>query len=144
MFRAEPLGLAQSGRGYALVRMLHPDLTEREWRNYVRRASRSAPARGGLMAIIDERGYCHAVFSYRIGNRIGTGRSLRVSDVIMGRLPGVTLPQALIACAEKLATEHGGPDVTIDLDRSMLTPHDSEALAAAGFEVSGLMLTRKE
>ncbi len=125
------------------MRMLHPDLTEREWRTYVRRASRCAPASGGLMAITDERGYCHAIFSYRIGERMGKGRSLRVSDVVMGRLPGVTLPQALIACAERLAAEHGGPDVAIDLDRSMLAPRDSEALAAVGFEASGLVLTRR-
>lgn len=140
MFRAEPLGPAQWGRGYALVRMLHPDLTERDWRSYIRRAARRSP--GGLMAICDARGYCHAIFSYRIGERIGKGRLLRVSDVVMGRLPGATLPKALIACAEKLAEEHGGTDVAIDLDHSMLAPRDSEALAQAGFEPSGFVLTR--
>lgn len=144
MFRAEPLGPAQSVRGYALVRMLHPALTEREWRGYVRRATRRRPATGGLMAITDERGYCHAIFSYRIGERIGKGRQLRVSDVIMGRLPGVTLPKALVACAETLAAQHGGADVAIDLDRSMLAAQDSRALAEAGFEPSGLVLTRRE
>jgi hypothetical protein len=142
LYRAEPLRASQAEQVYPLVSLLHPGVTPEEWRQFVRRATRMDRHRGGLMAIRDRRGYCHAVFSYRVGDILASGRSLRVSDVVMGRLPGVNLPQALVTCAERLAAELDSAAISIDLEESMVSPRDREALQRAGFDASGLILTR--
>jgi len=142
LYLAEPLRASQAERVYALVSLLHPRVTPEDWRRFVRRATRVPRDRGGLMAIRDRRGYCHAVFSYRVGNELAAGRSLRVSDVVMGRLPGVTLPRALVACAERLAVELDSTAISIDLEASMVAPEDRDVLLLAGFDATGLVLTR--
>jgi hypothetical protein len=143
LYLAEPLRASQAERAYPLVSLLHPGLTPEEWRRFVRRATRFPKDRGGLMAIRDCRGYCHAVFSYRVGDELASGRSLRVSDVVMGRLPGVTLRRALVACAERLAAELACATISIDLQESMIAPQDCDALRRVGFDATGLILTRR-
>jgi hypothetical protein len=142
LYEAEPLRAAQAATVYPLVSLLHPEVTPHAWRRFVREASRLPRHRGGLMAIRDRRGCCHAVFSYRIGDDLAAGRSLRVSDVVMGRLPGVTLPRALVTCAERLANEFESSAISIDLQQSMIAPGDRAALREAGFDASGVVLTR--
>lgn len=142
VYRAEPLRTAQAERVYPLVSILYPEVTPEAWRQFVRRATRVPRHRGGLMAIRDSRGYCHAVFSYRVGDDLAAGKALRVGDVVMGRLPGVTLPRALVACAERLAAELDSGAVSIDLRESMIAPRDRAVLREAGFDESGFILTR--
>ena len=142
VYRAEPLRTAEAGRVYPLVNILYPEVTPEAWRLFVRRATRFPRHRGGLMAIRDSRGYCHAVFAYRVGDDLAAGKALRVSDVVMGRLPGVTLPRALVTCAERLAAELASSAVSIDLRESMIAPRDRAMLREAGFDESGVILTR--
>ena len=142
VYRAEPLRTAEAGRVYPLVNILYPEVTPEAWRLFVRRATRFPRHRGGLMAIRDSRGYCHAVFAYRVGDDLAAGKALRVSDVVMGRLPGVTLPRALVTCAERLAAELESGAVSIDLRESMIAPRDRAMLREAGFDESGVILTR--
>lgn len=142
LYRAEPLRSSQADAVFPLVSLLHPGIAREDWQRFVRRATRLPRHRGGLMAIRDRRGYCHAVFSYRVGDDLAAGRSLRVSDVVMGRLPGVTLPRALVTCAERLAAELDSGAISIDLEQSMIAPQDREALRQAGFDASGVILTR--
>lgn len=62
LYRAEHIGPAQMRRGYMLVSMLNPDITPQDWRRFARCAARGPRERGGLIAILDPRGYCHAIF----------------------------------------------------------------------------------
>jgi len=61
----------------------------------------------------------------------------------MGRLPGSTLPKAILAWAERLAGKLDASAVSIDLGDGMMAPGDAELLRQSGFRASGLMLTRK-
>jgi hypothetical protein len=142
-YRAEPLRVAQAKKVYALVSILLPEVTPEAWLAFVRQATHISPRRGGLIAVTDQRGYCHAIFSYRVGQDLAAGRALRVSDVIMGRLPGTTLPRAVVACAERLAADLDSATVLIDLPDSMMASGDAELLSRAGFQASGLVLTRR-
>ena len=74
---------------------------------------------------------------------MAAGRALRVSDVVMGRLPGTTLPRAVVACAERLAADLESDTVLIDLDDSVMETGDADVLRQAGFQASGLVLTRR-
>jgi hypothetical protein len=132
-----------SQKVYALISILLPDVTPDAWLRFVRQATRLSPHRGGLIAVMDQRGCCHAIFSYRVGQDLAAGRALRVSDVVMGRLPGTTLPRAVVACAERLAAALESETVLIDLDDSVMETGDADVLRQAGFQASGLVLTRR-
>lgn len=143
LYRAEPLSVAYAMKAFTLVRVLYPEVSPAVWRTYVRHATRLPLSRGGLVTVEDRRGYCHAIFSYRVRTVLPVGRALQVSDMVMGRLPGSTLSHAIVAWAERLAGELGTDAVSIDLQDGMMTAADAETLLQSGFRESGLMLTRR-
>lgn len=142
-YRAEPLSVADAMKAFPLVHLLYPEVSPASWRTYVRHATRFPFSRGGLVSVMDRRGYCHAIFSYRVRTVLPVGRALQVSDVVMGRLPGSTLSQAIAAWAERVAGELGTEAVSIDLQDGMMTAADAKTLLQSGFRESGLMLTRR-
>jgi hypothetical protein len=143
LYQAEPLRAREAEGVYPLVSLMHPEMTLEAWRQFVRRSTRVPRSCGGLVAIRDRRGYVHAVFAYRFGETLQSGRALRITDIVMGRLPGGTLPRALIACAERLADELGSPCVTLDVLEDAVGAADRESLREAGFTPSGLVMTRR-
>jgi len=143
LYRAEPLSVAGAMKTYPLVNLLYPEVSPASWRTYVRQATRLPTHQGGLVSVMDRRGYCHGIFSYYVRQALPDGRALQVSDVVMGRLPGSTLSQAIVAWAERLAGELGTDAVSIDLQDGMMTSTDAETLLQSGFRKSGLMLTRR-
>jgi len=143
LYRAEPLSVADATKAFPLVHLLYPEVSPASWRTYVRHATRLPLSRGGLVTVVDRRGYCHAIFSYSVQKVLPVGRALQVSDVVMGRLPGSTLSQAIVAWAERLAGELGTEAVSIDLQDGMMTAADAETLMRSGFRESGLLLTRR-
>ena len=142
LYCAEPLRVAQAMRAYPLVSLLFPEVTPASWRTFVRQATRLPTHRGGRIAVTDQRGYCYAIFSYRVARALPAGRALRVSDVVMGRLPGSRLPQAIVAWADRLAGELDTTAVSVDLEDGVVAASDAELLRQSGFRKSGLMLTR--
>jgi hypothetical protein len=143
LYRAEPLSVADAMKAYPLVTMLHPEVSPASWRTFVRCVTRLPLSRGGLITLEDRRGYCHAIFSYRVRTVLPLGRALQMSDLVMGRLPGSTLSQAILAWAERLASELGTDTVSIDVQDGMMTAADAETLSQSGFRESGIMLTRR-
>ena len=127
---------------YPLVSLEHPEVTLELWRSFVRRANRGQRQRRGLVAITDPRGTIHAVFSYQVESSLSDPTALRVSDLVMGRLPGGTLPRATLACIDRLAGELGSANVRIDFLEGALAPQDRAALSEAGFASSGVNFSR--
>lgn len=58
---------------------------------------------GGVIAIEDERGYIHCLFSWSAVKDLTYGKSLRVSDVIIAHLPGRAQQEAILAEIQRLA-----------------------------------------
>jgi hypothetical protein len=143
LYRAEPLSVADAMKAFPLVHLLYPEVSPASWRTYVRHANRLPLSRGGLVSVMDWRGYCHAIFSYHVRQALPVGRALQVSDVVMGQLPGSELSQAIVVWTERLAGELGTDAVAIDLHTGMLTTADADTLLQSGFRESGLMLTRR-
>ena len=125
LFTAPPvLGPAGARRAYALVALAHPHMTAREWDGFARRHARAGTrGRGGLVAVEDRRRYVHAVFRYAVDTSpfLGSGRTLRLHDVVMAQLPGHALIQAVAACAENLAAGLGCTVVALDLPAASAT-----------------------
>jgi len=141
-YHARILAVAEARSAFALINLHHPEVTLEVWRDFVRRASRRPRHCGGLVAISDRRGYVHAVFAYHVNNDLRSGTALRVSDVVMGRLPGGTLPKAIIACVESLARELRTGCIQVDFIENALAPADRDALRLAGFSSSGILFSR--
>ncbi len=141
-YQARLLRPDEARAAYPLVSLEHPEITLDLWRAFARRANRGGHQRRGLVAITDRRGTIHAVFAYQVESSLSAAAALRVSDIVMGRLPGGTLPRATLACIDRLAGELGSADVRIDFLKGALAPQDRATLAEAGFTTSGVNFSR--
>jgi len=141
-YQARLLRADEARAAYPLVSLEHPGVTLDLWRAFARRANRGAPRRRGLVAVTDRRGTIHAVFAYQVEAGLSAAAALRVSDLVMGRLPGGALPRATLACIDRLAAELGSATVTIDVLDAALTPEDRAALGEAGFAACGVNFSR--
>src|SRR5215207_10441842 len=93
---AMPLNGGQVQRAYALVQLMYPHVTVKQWTNYARKYARVPRQRGGLIGLSDRRGYVHAIFCYAVDRASLEGcRLLRLSHLILAQLPGRSLVAAL-------------------------------------------------
>ena len=113
-YSASRIGADDADLAFPLLSLRYPDLSLQGWRKTVRRLTRMPREHGGLVMVRDLRGRVFAVFAYRSGGTLDGRNVLRVSDVLMGRLPGDLLPSAVVAAATQLAGDRGPPPVAIE------------------------------
>lgn len=142
-YSAQWLGFDEARKAYALISLAHPEVTLPHWRTFVRRFNRGRRSERGIVAVSDSRGTIHAVFAYQVETSLKNADALCVSDIVMGRLPGGSLPRALIACVDRLAEQLGRSDVKISILEEILAPQDRAALGEAGFATSGVQFARR-
>jgi hypothetical protein len=140
-YSAVPLTADNADRAFPLVSLRYPDLSLHDWCRTVRRLTR-VPCDGGLMTLRNLHGHVFAVFPCRIGARLNGSMVLRVSDVIMGRLPGDMLPDAVVVAAARLARDLGHARLAIEFADRVLADDVADALAQAGLEDGGRLLVR--
>lgn len=132
LFIVEPLGADRMAAALAFIRLLEPSITDANWREFARFYARTRP--GGLMTIQDRRGYVHGMFSWRPSHSISHGRTLRIADVVLPRLPGKAALLAFIDGVKRLADDFGCGGVMIELGaRSRHARADIESLSDTGF-----------
>lgn len=141
-YSASPIGAENADTAFPLLSLRYPDLSLQDWRRTVRRLTRMPCEQGGLMMVRDLRGRVLAVFAYRSGGNLAGEAVLRVSDVLMGRLPGDLLPAAVAAAAARLAGELGHTRVAMEFADAAFGNDAAEALSKAGFEEEGRLLVR--
>ncbi|WP_342363988.1 hypothetical protein [Terrarubrum flagellatum] len=122
--------------------MFHPDMTMKLWERFVRQATKEPRHRGGIVAIEDRRRYIHAVFAYRLTEDMAHGLLLRLTDLVMGRLPGGVLPRAVISYAEGLATDLGSSTIAIDASVEGISLDDYREIQGSGFRIGAVVLLR--
>jgi hypothetical protein len=147
LLTAMPLCGLQVQRAYALVGLMHPRVTAKQWATFVRRYARSPRQPRGLIGIQDGRGYVHGVFCYAVDqSSLDRGRILQLENIILAHLPGQTLGLALITCAEHLATEFGCSAISVDMPATTSNaPRDGSTqtmLQSAGFRISEVKMRR--
>src|ERR1035437_10576252 len=79
-FRACALPPKMAARAFPLVRMANPSIEFRGWTDYVRGLAKMRRGTGGLIAIEDQRGYIHCLFSWSAIRNLTYGKALRISD----------------------------------------------------------------
>lgn len=132
LFVVEPLVSGRAAATLAFIRLLEPGVSEERWREFVRSYARMKP--GGLMTIQDRRGYVHGVFSWRPAHSISHGRTLRVADVVLPRLPGKAALRSFLDAVKSLASDFGCRAVMIELgERSRHARADLDSLSDTGF-----------
>ncbi|GJD58338.1 hypothetical protein [Methylobacterium dankookense] len=141
-YSASRIGADDADLAFPLLSLRYPDLSLQDWRKTVRRLTRMPREHGGLVMVRDLRGRVFAVFAYRSGGTLDGGDVLRVSDVLMGRLPGDLLPSAVVAAATQLAGELGHPRVAIEYADEGFGSDAAGVLSKAGFEDGGRLLVR--
>lgn len=92
-----------------------------------RRASKTA----GLVAIEDSRGYIHAVFAWHVHRAIGHPRALRVTDLVVGALPGRQLAESIVDAIRGVAESADADSVMVEIGDRQIAP---DALLSEGFE----------
>ncbi len=130
IFQSAPLKPTSARRAYALVRLFNPQMDLPDWLTYARSFARHSARSAGLHALEDERGYIHAVFAYNVRHHLRHRRLLRVTDVVIGHLPGRTLAEALLGSVADIAQESACDSVMVELGEASLA---RDALRQAGF-----------
>lgn len=114
MFEASAMAPLQARKAFPLVRHNYPDLTIDQWMAFTRQRARMSPRRAGIVAVQDRRGYVHAIICYCVDRHLRRSATLRVTDVVVGRLPGKIIDLAIVRSAERLATEMGCRSLVFD------------------------------
>ncbi len=120
-FHAEPLTRDAVDAALALVLLARPEITPGRWRRFARRMLTRAPRRAGLVMVRDARGYIHAMFAYRVEERLGPGRCLCVSDLMAASFPGAGAAAAALGHARLLASRLGCDALALE-DRARHVP----------------------
>ena len=130
------LGIEEADDAYHLIRAIAPEVSPRDWRNYVRRRCRD----GGFKGLFDENGVLVGLFSYRLGERLRLGRVLALDDFVTFELsqsaPGRKL---LMAMAEKLALQLGCTGIEVRTGSRGIA--DLESAKAGGWLGLGMALS---
>lgn len=141
-FKTLHLSPAMARGAYPLVHLAHPGLTLSSWLAFARRAAQGPRHRGGLISVQDQRGIVHALFAYKVEDDLGGGRRLRVSDLIIGRLPGGMVSRAVVSGAEALARDLGCASLFIEVPAEgpgSVDTADARALSGAGFKPNAVV-----
>ena len=145
---ATPLTGRQVQRAYALVSLMHPHVTAKQWTGYARNYARVPRQRGGLIGLSDRRGYIHAIFCYAVDRASMEGcRRLRLSQLILAQLPGRSLVAALTTSAEHLAAAFACEEISIEVPTTTLAASTRATaqitLESIGFRPAGIKIVRR-
>ena len=112
VFRSIPLEWKDAARALPLVQLVDPRQTVQDWTSFVRSQARAG--RAGVQAIEDGRGYLHAVFLWQIERRLVWQRTLRVSGVVLGGLPGRAARDAVLTAIRELARGYKSDSIVVE------------------------------
>jgi hypothetical protein len=134
-FSVGELCAAEAGVAYPLVRAIAPEVSLRNWLDYVERRCRE----GGLMGLFGADGCLIGLTSYRLGERLRHGRVLALDEFVTFELsqaaPG---RKFLLEAAEDLARSLGCTGVEVRVGaRGMV---DGSSSRATGWVNLGLAL----
>jgi len=135
LFRTAPVDRRMALRAWPLVQSSSPGARLEDWLSYARAQSPRAGAkqarRSALVALEDERGYVHALFAWHVRRAIGCARTLRVTDLVVGSLPGRPLAESLVTAIRQAARQARADSVVVEMGDRQIAP---DALLSEGFE----------
>lgn len=118
-------------RAWPLVQISHPGVSLDDWLSYAIATGRRLGKNGGVVAIEDSRGYIHALFAWHVVRTVSHRRAMRVTDLIVGALPGRPLAETIVNAIRDIADQANAESVLIEIGERQLAP---DALLSGGFE----------
>ena len=131
LFRVTNVDRRVALRVWPLVQIAHPDVLQDEWLAYAKAIGSRRGKAGGAVAIEDGRGYIHALFAWHVNRTITRRKALRISDLVVGALPGKPLAAAIVAAIRSVASDAGADSVMVEIGDRQIPP---DALLSDGFE----------
>ncbi|MFN3888800.1 MAG: hypothetical protein ACK4MV_00275 [Beijerinckiaceae bacterium] len=131
LFKTTPVDRRVALRAWPLVQISHPGVTREEWVSYAVSAGRRLGKTGGVIAIEDARGYIHALFAWHVVRTVSHRRAMRVTDMVVGALPGRHLAETIVAAIREVADQADADSVLIEIGDRQLAP---DTLLSDGFE----------
>lgn len=119
-FRARLVREPQAYKSFALVQLVWPELDLRQWTRMIESSRPEAGIESAWIAIEDPRSYIHALFFCRMRLVRKFGHILRVSEMIVADLPGLTAIRAAIDCAYDIAVRTRAKALELDLEDDQL------------------------
>ena len=100
------LAAVDLARAFALIRLCNAEATLAEWRRFGANLARRAVGGGGVLGVLDARGYLHGLCTFMPLPMLGGGRGLRVANVVLLDLAdGDGLVAELAGGLERLGAE---------------------------------------
>lgn len=82
------LDRARAPQAFPLVNSLNADLTLEAWLDYVEAMNSGGDAETGIMAAVDDQGYLHGLFAYRVEPDLTDGRVLDIENFVAADVAG--------------------------------------------------------
>jgi hypothetical protein len=142
LFNSHIMVSGEARFAYPIVRLTFPDVTLSQWLYFARAAIRQSRKRGGLIALRDLRDHTHALFRYRVEHDLPLLAILKVSTIVVGRLPGQALEAALIESFDSLARQNGCQAICLELATGDRLGERGKALQLSGYLPYGELVLR--
>ena len=113
-FQAHSIGLKDAKAAYPLVYLHDASISLEEWMRFARRSCREQSDRTGLIAIRDRRGLIHALFGYRIDIDLRARKKLCLGNLVVARMPGQLIDEAIIESANELAARFSCQTISLE------------------------------
>ncbi|MBI3435165.1 MAG: hypothetical protein HY056_08825 [Proteobacteria bacterium] len=88
---------ADARHAYPFVQFFHPEVTLSQWLKFVRPFAAASEQNKGVVTVRDRRRYIHAAFAYFVERPLAQWPILRIDELMVGRLPGRLLNDAVLA-----------------------------------------------
>ena len=108
------MGVRDARDAYPLIYLHDASVSLSEWLNFARRRCRQPAGRTGMISIRDRRGIIHAVFVYRIDIDLHARKQLCLNNLVVARMPGSTIDDAILSSANALAARHACKSISLE------------------------------
>ncbi len=116
------MGVRDAKDAYPLIYLHDASISLSEWLNFARRRCRQPAGRTGMIAIRDRRGITHAIFVYRIDIDLRARKQLCLNNLVVARMPGSTVDEAILTSANALAARHACKTISLEQPFSRRMP----------------------
>ena len=133
-------------QAYPLVRMVHPEWTLEQWHKRARRLSRAKTEPDGLLAVRDLRGIVHGLLSCHTEQDFSGHKYIRISDLMLARLPGAQIDAAILDGIVRICTEHQCAALMLDIPSTgdVHLSLNKDVLSKYRFEPRGVVYSRAQ
>jgi hypothetical protein len=144
LFHSHIMRSEEARFAYPVVHMTFPNVSLPEWLAFAKEATRVPAHQGGLVAVRDTRDHIHALFQYRVEKDLSLERVLKIANLIVARLPGHALGNALIEILDELARSSQSAAICIEVAPGQGADGTDLPLSESGYLPHAISMLRQQ